>query len=73
MFRWLKPLVFVVLALMQSAMYSQCAMCKAALESSDNDGGFNDAILYLMMFPYIIALGAIVLFVFLLNKKKVQD
>lgn len=47
-----------------------CAMCKAAVESSEGGAGFNEAILYLMMFPYIIALGAIILFVVLLRKKK---
>ena len=41
--------------------YSQCAMCKAVVESGDIGmaQGVNDGIMYLMIFPYILvaALG----------------
>jgi len=37
--------------------YSQCAMCRAALESSENEGlseGINNGIMYLAFLPYVI-------------------
>ena len=36
---------------------SQCAMCRAVLESSENDGmaeGINNGIMYLAFLPYLI-------------------
>lgn len=49
-------LFFLLLFIVDS--YSQCAMCKAVVESNmengDNIGsGLNDGILYLMAMPYI--------------------
>ena len=40
-------------------MYSQCAMCKAVVESGDAEvaQGLNDGILYLMVFPYILVVA----------------
>lgn len=40
-------------------MYSQCAMCKAVVESNIDGGGLfginiNNGILYLMGFPYLL-------------------
>ena len=52
-------------------VYGQCAMCKAAVESVEDEGGYNDAILYLMMFPYLI--GLVALFFFLYNRKKLRS
>lgn len=56
---------------------AQCAMCRAALESSD--GGIkaeavNDGIVYLMIFPYLLV-GLIGYAVYKLrkNKKKVAE
>ena len=37
--------------------YSQCAMCRAVLESSENEGmseGINNGIMYLAFLPYVI-------------------
>ena len=37
--------------------YSQCAMCRAVLESSENEGmseGINNGIIYLGFLPYLI-------------------
>lgn len=37
--------------------YSQCAMCRASLESSDNTAqaeAVNDGIVFLMIIPYIL-------------------
>ena len=45
--------------------YPQCAMCRAVAESSQNTGsgianGLNSGILYLMVFPYILLLFALI-------------
>ena len=46
--------------------HSQCAMCKAVLESEQTfggpgvSGGINDGILYLMAFPYILIAGFLI-------------
>ena len=40
--------------------FAQCAMCRAALESSGNaakDEAVNDGIVFLMAIPYIIVAG----------------
>ncbi len=37
--------------------FSQCAMCRAVLESSENQGmaeGINDGIVYLAFLPYLL-------------------
>jgi heme/copper-type cytochrome/quinol oxidase subunit 2 len=37
--------------------YSQCAMCRAALESSENNAqaeALNDGIVFLMVIPYVL-------------------
>ena len=39
--------------------YSQCAMCRAVLESSENEGlseGISNGIMYLAFLPYVIVL-----------------
>ena len=39
---------------------AQCAMCRAVLESSDNQAaakGINDGIVYLMAIPYVLVAG----------------
>ena len=50
-------------------MYSQCAMCKAVVESGDvtMTEGINNGMTYLMVFPYIL-IG--VLFYFIYRYKK---
>lgn len=66
-------LLFFSLSLSVDNLNAQgCAMCKAAVENGVGNEGFNDAILYLMLFPYFIAFAGIALFVYLLNKKKVN-
>ena len=40
--------------------YSQCAMCRAVLESEDGQNsaeGINNGIMYLMIIPYILIAG----------------
>ncbi|MBT5290064.1 MAG: hypothetical protein HOL35_07820 [Flavobacterium sp.] len=50
-------------------IFSQCAMCKAVVESGDQTmaEGINNGITYLMVFPYIL-IG--VLFYFIYRYKK---
>jgi heme/copper-type cytochrome/quinol oxidase subunit 2 len=46
--------------LMSYASFSQCAMCRAALESTGNKTkveAVNDGIVFLMAIPYIIVAG----------------
>ncbi len=43
------------------ASYSQCAMCRAALESEEGGvkaEGINDGIVYLMIIPYVLVAAA---------------
>ena len=62
--RFLLRIILIGVALMVSVTSSaQCAMCKAAAESSDAvGGGLNAGIEYILMIPYIL-LGAFVLVV----------
>ena len=57
----MKHYLFLVFILFSTITYSQCAMCKAVVESGDKGmaEGVNDGIMYLMIFPYILvaALG----------------
>ena len=50
----LRILVFVLG--LPSLSAAQCAMCKAVVESGDNElaSGLNGGIMYLMAFPYIM-------------------
>lgn len=46
-----------LLVLISAEANAQCAMCRAALESSDGNvkaEAVNDGIVYLMMFPYLL-------------------
>ncbi|MBA4133420.1 MAG: hypothetical protein C0525_01720 [Flavobacterium sp.] len=50
----------IFLLLMSVAANAQCAMCRAALESSGNSvkaEAVNDGIVFLMAIPYIIVAG----------------
>ena len=54
-----KILLFLFFISTKVAVFSQCAMCKATLESDLAAGGpagkgINDGIIYLMFFPYIL-------------------
>ncbi|WP_187248600.1 hypothetical protein [Mesonia sp. K4-1] len=43
-----------------NAVYAQCSMCRAVLESEADRGAaeaINDGIMYLMVFPYILVAG----------------
>ena len=62
-------LVFIFIFLNTSNSFSQCAMCKAVVETGDVTmaEGINNGITYLMVFPYLL-IG--VLFYFIYRYKK---
>ena len=49
-------LVFLFLLFIAQSSYSQCAMCKAVVETGDMEmaEGVNNGISYLMVFPYLL-------------------
>lgn len=50
----------LILLLMPFFLTAQCAMCRAVLESSEDNSraeGINQGIMYLMAFPYILVGG----------------
>jgi hypothetical protein len=52
-----KHIIGVLLLLFSAGANAQCAMCRAALESSDGTvkaEAVNDGIVYLMIFPYLL-------------------
>ena len=61
--------VMLLMFVATTPIYSQCAMCKAVVESGDQTmaEGINNGITYLMVFPYIL-IG--VLFYFIYRYKK---
>ena len=63
-------LFFLASLMIPQDMEAQCAMCRAALESSGNVDaaeGINNGIVYLMALPYILVGG---LFYFVYKKMK---
>lgn len=53
--------IFILLMFLKLTAFSQCAMCKAVVESDLANGGttakgINNGILYLMIFPYLLLL-----------------
>jgi len=68
-----KLLIFLFLVILPVFAHAQCAMCRAVLESEDQQAtaqGINDGIVYLMIFPYLL-MGGIAYFIYrmLRNKK----
>tara|TARA_B100000035_G_C20651284_1_gene401070 strand:- start:3 stop:212 length:210 start_codon:yes stop_codon:yes gene_type:complete len=52
-----KILTSIFFIFLSISSFSQCAMCRAVLESSENDGmaeGINNGIMYLAFLPYLI-------------------
>ena len=57
MFKTRKLLFVPIFVIISEFSYSQCAMCRAVLESSENEGmaeGINNGIMYLAFLPYIL-------------------
>ena len=71
----MKQILFTaVLLLVAIQSNAQCAMCRAALESSDGTikgEAVNDGIVYLMIFPYLLV-GLVGYAVYRLRKKKLS-
>ncbi|PZR21785.1 MAG: hypothetical protein DI539_07080 [Flavobacterium psychrophilum] len=64
----------ILLLLFSAGANAQCAMCRAALESSDGNvkaEAVNDGIVYLMIFPYLLV--ALVGYAVYKKKKKKKD
>ena len=61
--------------IMASSAYSQCAMCRASLESEGNTAkaeAVNDGILYLMVIPYVlVALIGFIIYRMFFKRKSV--
>ena len=50
-------LLILLCLLFYDFIHAQCAMCRAVLESSENDGmaeGINNGIVYLAFLPYLL-------------------
>lgn len=65
-------IVALVVLFFSAGANAQCAMCRAALESSDGNvkaEAVNDGIVYLMIFPYLLV-ALVGYAVYRLRKKK---
>lgn len=61
-----KLFLLLVFLLVEFSASAQCAMCRAVLQSGDDQGiaeGINDGIVYLMAIPYILV-GGVFFFVY---------
>lgn len=69
----MKKLVLLLLVFFYSAFAkAQCAMCRAVIESGGDTKaaqGLNDGIVYLMIFPYILA-GGLIYMIYRATSKK---
>ena len=65
-----KKLLILILILISVNGYSQCAMCKAVVESGGEEmaEGINSGITYLMAFPYLLV-GALGYFLYRYKKR----
>ncbi len=66
-----KVVLLLVFLLVEFSASAQCAMCRAVLQSGEDQGiaeGINDGIVYLMAIPYILVGG-----VFFLVYKKMKE
>ena len=64
-FKYLFLLLALLILLIPAEGFSQCAMCRAVLESGDDQEvakGLNNGIIYLMAVPYVLigALGYVI-------------
>tara|TARA_B100001109_G_C18833373_1_gene460702 strand:+ start:1013 stop:1228 length:216 start_codon:yes stop_codon:yes gene_type:complete len=57
MYKFKNKLTVFTFLIISNYNYSQCAMCRAVLESSENDSmaeGINNGIMYLAFLPYLL-------------------
>ena len=68
--------VIAVVLTLEGTGWSQCAMCRTALSESPEgrqlQGGFNNAILFLLPFPYLV-FGTLAAAIWLSRKKTQAD
>ena len=69
-------LIFILLCVFTKNVFTQCAMCKAVVETNLDSGdtkgaGLNDGILFLMAIPYFL-MFTFGLFYYL-NKRKITE
>ena len=73
----LKFIVIAGLLLTSDAVQSQCAMCRASLESEGNVAkaeAVNDGIVYLMVIPYVlVAIIGFIIYKMFFKKKIVSE
>jgi hypothetical protein len=72
--KFAKIYFILLLMLFTAAGNAQCAMCRAALESSDagiKPEAVNDGIVYLMIFPYLLV--ALVGYAIYRQRKKMKQ
>lgn len=73
-FKTKQILVGLMLILISAGANAQCAMCRAALASSDGNikaQAVNDGIVYLMVFPYLLV--GLVGYAIYRMRKKMKD
>lgn len=64
--------IFILLFLVSVSADAQCAMCRAVLESGEDQEvakGINNGILYLMIIPYVL-IGAVGYFIYKSKKTR---
>jgi len=68
----MKKILFFILLLSSQIATSQCAMCKAVVESGNTSEaeGLNSGIVYLMVFPYLLV-GALIYFIVKYRNRKI--
>lgn len=66
--------VFGVLWLARLSSWAQCSMCRAVVESdiTGKGAGINNAIVYLMAFPYVLIGILAIAFVYKMKKDKAR-
>ncbi len=71
-------LTIIILSFLSIDVFSQCAMCRATVESNLSEGrgtigtGLNFGILYLLSAPYLLV-GAIIFLWFKVGKKELKE
>ena len=68
----MKKIIVIAFLFIANSTFSQCAMCKAVVESGDAEiaESVNSGIIYLMAFPYILV--GIGIYVLYRNYKKLK-
>ena len=71
-------LIIIILSFLSIDGFSQCAMCRATVESNLSEGrggigtGLNFGIIYLFIFPYLLV-GSLIFLWFRTGKKELKE